>query len=1132
MQRRLATIVPVAVAAVGLALGMIAGPIMADTRPGAIPSTAGAARSAGGAASSGGTWGTAREVPGVTAIDPAVRVARAWSVSCASPGNCAAGGNSGDQAFLVDETDGSWGTARKVPGLAALGTGATAMVSSVSCGSAGNCAAGGYYDDSFGHEQAFVVDETGGSWDTAQEVPGTRVLNTKGAEVLSVSCTSAGNCAAGGYYEGSFPLEQAFVVNETNGSWGTAQAVPGMAALGGEGSGVNSVSCASAGNCAAAGRYQDSSGGGKAFVVDETRGFWGAAQEVPGLAALNTRGNAGVYSVSCSSPGNCAAGGYYQESSGPRQAFVADETEGSWGAAQEVPGSAALNARGNAGVYSVSCSSPGNCAAGGDYEDSSADSQAFVVDETAGSWRTAQEVPGTPALNAGPANLYNATVRSVSCSSPGNCAAVGYLEEPSRQMAFVANEMRATSTSLSLSPAGVSYGDERAERASVTVSSAAGTPPGTVTVRSGATPVCTITLSSGTGTCAPPAALFPAGIRQLTATYGGSADFAASTSATKSLTIARAATQTGLALSAASVVYGDEQAEQVSVAVSPQYSGTPDGTVTVFDGPAAVCTIRLSSGKGTCTLPATRFPARTVRLTAAYGGSANFAASTSAIRSLTFGQADTTTALTLASARVSYGNEQAEQATVTVSPQYGGTPAGTVTVNSGSRTICTITLASAAGSCAIPSTALPAGTARLTATYNGDPDFARSVSAATALTVAQAATQTSVALSAASVVYGDEQAEHVSASVTSPAGTLHGTVTVLDGPAAVCTITLSSDKGTCTLSATQFPAGTVQLTATYGGSANFAPSASLATALTIVAGPTTTTLALSAASVTYGNEQAAQATVTVSPRYGGTPTGTVTVNSGSTTICTITLASAAGSCAIPATALPAGTAQLTATYNGDLDFARSVSAAKTLSVARAASSTALSLSTAKVTYGNEQGERLSVTVRSMYGVTPAGTVAVKSGASTVCTITLASGQGSCLLAATTLPAGTQHLTAAYGGSVDVTASASAAASLSVAKAGTRSALSLSASKVTYGREQGERLTVAVTSQYSGTPTGKVAIKAGAVTICTITLASGRGTCILTPSRVRPDSYALHAYYAGSSDFGGSASAGKALTVVR
>jgi hypothetical protein len=227
---------------------------------------------------------------------------------------------------------------------------------------------------------------------------------------------------------------------------------------------------------------------------------------------------------------------------------------------------------------------------------------------------------------------------------------------------------------------------------------------------------------------------------------------------------------------------------------------------------------------------------------------------------------------------------------------------------------------------------------------------------------------------------------------------------------------------------------------------------------------------------------------------------------------------------------PAGTAQLTATYNGDPDYARSVSAARTLSVAKAASSTALSLSTAKAIYGGGPGERLSVTVTSMYGVIPAGTVAVKSGAATVCTIALAAGKGSCLLAATALPAGTQRLTAAYGGSIDVTASTSAAVSLSVTKAITRIALSLSAPKVTYGKEQAERLTVTVFPQYSGVPTGWVTVKAGAVTICTITLASGRGTCTLTPSKIRAGIYSLQASYPGSGNFTGSASARQTLTV--
>src|SRR5215467_730872 len=44
-------------------------------------------------------------------------------------------------------------------------------------------------------------------------------------------------------------------------------------------------------------------------------GTWGSAQEV--AAVLNTGGFAEVNSVSCASAGNCSAGGFYTSSSGP-----------------------------------------------------------------------------------------------------------------------------------------------------------------------------------------------------------------------------------------------------------------------------------------------------------------------------------------------------------------------------------------------------------------------------------------------------------------------------------------------------------------------------------------------------------------------------------------------------------------------------------------------------------------------------------------------------------------------------------------------------------------------------------------------------------------------------------------------
>jgi hypothetical protein len=52
------------------------------------------------------------------------------------------------------------------------------------------------------------------------------------------------------------------------------------------------------------------------------------AQEVPGTAALNQGGHALIYSVSCTSAGNCGAAGVYRDNSGHYQAFVVKETPG------------------------------------------------------------------------------------------------------------------------------------------------------------------------------------------------------------------------------------------------------------------------------------------------------------------------------------------------------------------------------------------------------------------------------------------------------------------------------------------------------------------------------------------------------------------------------------------------------------------------------------------------------------------------------------------------------------------------------------------------------------------------------------------------------------------------------------
>jgi hypothetical protein len=332
-----------------------------------------------------GVWGKAKEVPGTAALN-AGGSAGVFSVSCASAGNCSAGGQYQDasgrmQAFVAGEENGIWGTAVGVPGLAALNVGGNAEVTSVSCASAGDCGAGGRYEVDGGQTEAFVAEETNGTWGAATEVPGTAVLNAGGAaKVASVSCRSAGACSAGGQYQDGSRRTQAFVVGEENGVWGTAIQVPGLAALNAGGfAQISQVSCGSAGNCGAGGQYKEGSGDPQAFVVAETSGIWGTAMQVPGLAALDSAGGADLSSVSCVSAGHCSVGGYYGDGSGKTQAFVAGQTNGAWGKAIEVPGTAALNVGGGAEITSLACTAGGHCSAGGIYTDSAGNAQSFVV---------------------------------------------------------------------------------------------------------------------------------------------------------------------------------------------------------------------------------------------------------------------------------------------------------------------------------------------------------------------------------------------------------------------------------------------------------------------------------------------------------------------------------------------------------------------------------------------------------------------------------------------------------------------------------------------------------------------------------------------------------------------------------
>jgi hypothetical protein len=117
--------------------------------------------------------------------------------------------------------------------------------------------------------------------------------------------------------------------------------------------------------------------------------------------------------------------GSYQDSAFNVQAFFATEVNQKWTAAKEVALPAnASNTNQTALVRSVVCSSAGNCSAVGSYLDNAAPTSrnvGFVVDEVGGSWHSASEITVTASTNSDP----TVTINQIACASVGNCVAVG-----------------------------------------------------------------------------------------------------------------------------------------------------------------------------------------------------------------------------------------------------------------------------------------------------------------------------------------------------------------------------------------------------------------------------------------------------------------------------------------------------------------------------------------------------------------------------------------------------------------------------------------------------------------------------------------------------------------------------------
>lgn len=258
------------------------------------------------------------------------------------------------------------------------------------------------------------------------------------------------------------------------------------------------------------------------------------------------------------------------------------------------------------------------------------------------------------------------------------------------------------------------------------------------------------------------------------------------------------------------------------------------------------------------------------------------------------------------------------------------------------------------------------------------------------------------------------------------------------------------------------------------------------------------------------------ASVSVVGSPGTTPTGSVTFKRGTIALGTSELDD--GVATLTTSEIPLGSRSLTATYAGSATLGTSTSTARTILVAKGASTTTLTPPSASLP---GEAVALSAAVAGPDSAHPAtGTVTFKRGSVAVGTAPVDNGTAAFT---GTLPAGTFAVTAVYNGSASLNGSASAPASVTVTPAPTTTDLVVDTTLA--GAPASLTATVAAIG-VDRTPTGKVTFRRGSTSIGVVTLDSAGVARLSVALPAGPLS--LTAVYGGSTALAGSASSPTAV----
>jgi uncharacterized protein (TIGR03382 family) len=461
----------------------------------------------------------------------------------------------------------------------------------------------------------------------------------------------------------------------------------------------------------------------------------------------------------------------------------------------------------------------------------------------------------------------------------------------------------------------------------------AGQPTGLVLFRDGTTTIGTATLAGGAASLS--VDFLPTGTNNISAVYGGDANFSGGTTATVVETVTAAPTTTTLSGSPSSVQLG--QIVTLTASVSSEGSGTPAGNVTFTDtttstalatGPVTL------DGSGMATLTVAGLGVGAHVLSAVYDGEGNFAGSSGTF-TVTVATADTATVLASSSNPSVVGQSVTFTASVT-SAVSGSTPTGTVSFIAGAGAaatpIGTGTL-DANGTATFSTAALQLGQTVISAQYSGDASFSASASNALNQEVDKDGVALTLTSSANPQTFGTAVKLTATVKTSAPgAAALDGSVTFFDATGALAgtngTALGAAVKvdatGAATLSVS-LDAGKHALIAVYANDSLHNGGASATLVQVVQAAPTATTLALTGkAEVNLGATVTFVASVT-SIAAGAIP-GTVTfLDHGGTPLATMQLGADGTATFQTGEAFDYGQHSVTARYDGAGNFASSTS---------------------------------------------------------------------------------------------------------------------------------------------------------------------------------------------------------------